>query len=388
MSNKRISIFVNASPLSNRYYPLLQTLGDNLCCFYGPGIGIKQSLPDDLYGKTKITGLGMKVLRRITPFFLKLFGMPLYYGYWLEVKILDYLYSSRLASDDSKIVFINPLFCKSVEKAKKSGKYIVVEAGNSEPVREHERIMREYEQFKIDHVYIYGNVKYRDTCLKSFNLADKIVAISEFSEKTYIDANYDITKLVLIPMTGTDYPVSSFEMTEDKPKAFISTAYHSFIKGTHRLLLAWKKAQIEDVPLIIIGNLCEDIEEFINKYGPFENVHFEGYVKGSLKDYYKKYNAVGVLMSLSEGAVRTTPEFMSFGYPMIVSSDAACDIVKDQYNGFIVETTDVDKLSERLRWFAEDWERVNQMRDNVLTSVSYRSVNDYSMEVAEYLKNL
>ena len=137
--------------------------------------------------------------------------------------------------------------------------------------------------------------------------------------------------------------------------------------------------------MVIVGQLCEDMQEFIDKNGPFDNVQFMGYIRGDLADFYKRYDAVGVLMSFSEGAVRTTPELMSFGFPMIVSPDATCDIVKDGYNGFIVNSTDEDRLVERLQYFAADWNRVHSLRDNVLNSIAHRTVKDFSIEVADYL---
>ena len=70
------------------------------------------------------------------------------------------------------------------------------------------------------------------------------------------------------------------------------------------------------------------MKEFIKTYGPFQNVRYVGF-QGDLRSWYQDYDAVGVLMSLSEGAGRTTPEMMSFGFPMITSPDATCDIVKD-----------------------------------------------------------
>ena len=93
-------------------------------------------------------------------------------------------------------------------------------------------------------------------------------------------------------------------------------------------------------------------------------------------------------MSLSEGAGRTTPEMMSFGFPMITSPDATCDIVKDGENGYIIESDNEEGLAERLRWFAEDWNRVHAMRANVLMSVSQRTVFDYSCELAQFMLSI
>ena len=93
-------------------------------------------------------------------------------------------------------------------------------------------------------------------------------------------------------------------------------------------------------------------------------------------------------MSLSEGAVRVTPEMMSFGFPMIVSPDATCDLVIDGYNGRIVDPFDGDGLVKALRYFADDWNRVYALRQNVLDSVRKRTTKDFSEELGEYLLSL
>lgn len=387
MSNKRISIFVNASPLSNKYYPLLEKLGDDLCCFYGTSIGRKQTIPSDLKCKVNTPGIGLKLFNRLLSHFLKLFRLPLYYEYWINVRILDALYSRKVASDDSSIVYINPLFRKTAERAKATGKTLVVEAANSDPVREHERIKVEYAKFGIKHQYIYGNPMYRDTCISSLKYADKIVTISEVSRQTYINAGYPLEKFELIPLTGTDFPIQQYQTIEGREKAFITTSFHSFIKGTHRLLLSWKKANIHDIPLYVIGTICEDMKEFIEKYGPFDNVIYVGH-QSNLPEWYSARDAVGALLSLSEGAVRVTPEMMSFGFPMIVSPDATCDLIKEGINGFVIETEDVDSVASRLKWFADDWNRVHDMRKNVLDTVRSRTTRDWSIDVANYLLSL
>jgi len=79
---------------------------------------------------------------------------------------------------------------------------------------------------------------------------------------------------------------------------------------------------------------------------------------------------------------------MSFGFPMVVSKDATCDVVRDGENGFVVDYFDEMAIASRLVWFAEDWERVHAMRECVLKSVSWRTIKDYADEVAEYLISL
>ena len=81
-------------------------------------------------------------------------------------------------------------------------------------------------------------MSYKNTIMKSYSIADSIITISKVSNQTYVDAGYDINKFHLIPLTGTDLPSQPIDAIKGKKRAFISTAFHNFIKGTHRLLLA------------------------------------------------------------------------------------------------------------------------------------------------------
>jgi len=312
--------------------------------------------------------------------------VPKYWCWWGKLVACDIVFSSKIANDESKVIYV-PIPCKrTIRKAKKKGKKVVLLLANSEPRREYERIVGEYDRYGIKNRYIYGDKQYQFSLVKTIPEADNYINITEVSRKTYANAGYDMSKSKLILDTGTNMPKQLADDYQGKQKAFISTAFHSFIKGTHRLLLAWKKAGIKDIPLLLVGKMCEDMQEFIDKNGPFENVVFVGHC-ANLKDWYKQYDAMGVILSLSEGSGRVTPEMMSFGFPMIVSPDAVCDLIKEGYNGSIVEPTDEDAIAEKLRYYAEDWERVHAMRGNALNSLN-RTVNDYAIEIADYLISL
>lgn len=384
MDSKKVSIFQCAPLDSEKYMPMVQSLDEKgmLCRYYGikyPRVKCKYS-----NNRSVLTLIPYVMRRAIIEPLIKLLRLPQYYGYWSEIKMLDYFFSFRIIRDESNIIFTSPLFLHTISMAKKMGKIVVVEAGNSEPQREYNRIIEEYKKYNIKHRYIYGDTIFKDTCLESFGLCDKIVTISKVSNETYLKAGFSKEKLNMIPLTGTDFPVQSDNLTFGQEKVFISTAYHNFIKGTHRLLLGWRKAKINNSKLLIVGRLCEDINEFIEKYGPFENVEFIG-PRNDLRTWYSTHDAVGVLLSLSEGAVRVTPEMMSFGFPMIVSHDATCDLVIDGYNGYIIEPTNEDSIADILRWFSDDWERVHTMRKKVLDSVKKRTMKDWSLDVADFL---
>lgn len=370
-----------------KYLPAIKELGDSLCACYGISFPMKYEYSDEPLKKMHLTRVSTLLARYLVRPFGKVFNYPDYYTYWCNMRVFDALYSRKITKDKSKIVFTSPLLVKTVQRAKKAGKIVVIEAGNSEPKREHTRVKNDYEEFGINHRFIYGDPNYSKTCFETIELADYVISLSKVSLATYIDAGYPSNKFKLISMAGTDFEKQPINSNIGKKKAFISTAFHNFVKGTHRLLLAWKQAKIKDIPLIIVGRLSEDLQEFIEKYGPFENVIFTG-TRTDIREWYKQFDAVGILLSLSEGAVRVTPEMMSFGFPMITSADASCDLVVNGENGYIVDPFDIEALSELLCSIDKDWNQIRPLSENAIRSVNNRTLYDYSIELGAFLKSL
>ena len=287
--------------------------------------------------------------------------------------------------DAAQVVYLKPVPYLLVKIAKRAGKTVVIEAGEMHPYFTRDAILNEYSTFGIHKRYIFTNRFSINSFVKSLSAADRIITISRTSHSTYIDKGIPKEKLKLIPLSTPKVEIQS-TLNMNKKFVFLSTAHHSILKGTHRLLLAWKKASIKNMPLLIIGSIQDDLKEFIDKYGPFENVYFVG--PQNIQTFYQNYNAVGILLSFSEGAVRSVIEYLRYGYPVIVSPQATADVAKNGVNGYIVNPLDEDSIVEKLRYFSSDIMNIIKMRDNALKSVSGRTVDDSVKETADFLKEL
>lgn len=387
---KKISVAFNccygARFEKQTYLPMIKRWGNQLEYCYGIGFPRGYQFTDEPLEHMILSKIPTRMKRFVFDKYIKIFKKPDYYPYLWQGQLFDWMTERRMNQDRSAFFLTRSDMGKCIDKAKSMGKKVMVLAPCSEPVRQYERYTRECEIFGISHRSIFGDREYCDLCEYGYNKADHIITISNVSNQTYLRKGYNADKLTMIPLTGTSFTIKEDKTVEGKKKAFISTAFHSMIKGTHRLLLAWKKAHIHNIPLIIVGTLSEDMKEFIEKYGPFENVIFTGH-KNDLERFYDDYDAVGILMSFSEAAGRTTPELMSKGFPMIVSPDATCDIVVDGENGFVVEPTDERKLVETLHWFSDNWNHVYDMRKSVFDSVKNRKSVDFGIELADYILN-
>lgn len=370
----------------NTFLPMFKYMGEQLGKCYGIGFPRGYEFTDEPLDHMSLSKMPTRLRRCVFDKYCRWTNKPAYCAYQWQGQLMDLIVATKLKKDPCDMLFTRANMTRCIDTAKKQGKEIVVLASSSEPIRQYMRYIRERDIFGIDKNSIYGNKMFAEIADYGYSQANHIITISDMSNKTFLEKGYDADRLKMIPLTGTSFRIHDEEV-KGKKKAFISTAMHSMLKGTHRLLLAWKKANIKDVPLIIIGGLHEDIQEFIKKYGPFENVIYKGFCN-NLEEVYKEYDAVGILMSFSEGAVRTTPELMSYGFPMLVSPDATCGIVEDEKTGFIIDPIDEESLIKRLCWYADDWSRVYVMRQDVLNTAKRRKSSDFGKEVAKYLVNL
>ena len=370
-----------------KYMPAIINLGDEICKCYGISFPRNYVYTDEPINKFCLSRIPTIISRYIIGYLQKIVRFPEYYIYWSNIIVFDLLFSRRISRDESKIVFTHPLLNRTIEKCKKAGKIVVVEAPNSDPRREHSRIMRDYELFHIKNKFIYGNKMFRDMWIYGYDSADKIIAISNLSLNTYLNAGYPEEKFEMIPLTGSEFVKTNKVPNLKKDKAFITCAHHSFIKGTHRLLLAWKKANIKDIKLYVVGKLCEDMKEFVDNNGPFENVIFTGELT-DLPELYNRLDGVGVQLSLSEGAVRVTPEMMAFGFPMVTTIDASCDLVIDGKTGFIVDVENEEEIIKTLTHISTSWNDLSNLKENIDLVLRGRTVCDFSSELGKYLKQL
>lgn len=210
--------------LKEKYMPMIKILADSLykCYAYEFPTTIMSEIAD-FQGKECKVPFPMWYARFFVNPIRKIFRLPDYYVYLYEHYMEDYLYSKKIANDRSSIIFCSVLNQKMILNAKSAGKIVVVEAGNSEPEREYQKIIREYDKFKIKKRYIYGDARYKNICKTGLDNADWIITISDVSKKTYIDAGYDMNKFKTIYLTGTDFSIQTIPTGGGRESIYIDS---------------------------------------------------------------------------------------------------------------------------------------------------------------------
>ena len=143
--------------------------------------------------------------------------------------------------------------------------------------------------------------------------------------------------------------------------------HETFIKAAYRVLQERK-----DVLFLIggTGNDEERLKSMVEKMGISNNVHFLGWID----DQYSFFNAIdiNVLTSVSE----SFPYVILEGARLkktIISTDVGgiSDLIKNGYNGWLIEVGDSEALAKYINSFLEDKSRIKLLGDNL-----YKTVED------------
>ncbi|TOE88559.1 hypothetical protein, partial [Vibrio parahaemolyticus] len=110
------------------------------------------------------------------------------------------------------------------------------------------RLKEEYENYDIKNSYIYTNEYAINESLKSIEAADIIIVNSEYSKRTFLESGISESKLKKVNLLSGKNTVIENSISEDDI-CFVTTAHHSFVKGTHRLIEVWKNIKSKNATL-------------------------------------------------------------------------------------------------------------------------------------------
>ncbi|MCK4448319.1 MAG: glycosyltransferase family 4 protein [Candidatus Marinimicrobia bacterium] len=198
-------------------------------------------------------------------------------------------------------------------------------------------------------------------------------------------------KLIILPM-GID--VQSFQITNNKIELLseykISSKFNLLFlgrlgekKGIPYLINAMPSiiSQIEDVNLIICGNgpLRKELEQLVKSMNLEKYVRFTGFVSNGEKIDYFHLADILIVPSIvaqsgdTEGLPVTILEGLAAGKPIIASDVSGVkDIIKDGYNGFLVEQKNPEQIEEKVLELFDDEElRVRFSKNALETAKNY-----------------
>lgn len=327
------------------------------------GLRGKQKILDINIHETKFPKYCVGIYKRVTRHFKNMD----YISYLVGEEMFYYRYLNLFKKDDSTIAILKPRPYKLVKLFKSMGKIVYLMPGEMYPLFTKDTLLESTENDVNLKKNLFLNEKAINDCIKSIELADHIICMTSSVRKSYIDYGVNADKLITIPL---GYDSKLFKKSKQyydikKELVFITTASHSILKGTHKLIELWSERKIKS-KLIIIGDIRTDLNKYLFNIKLSDSVQFLGSVKQKeLEALYRKYNTVGISFSLSEGYGRAVSEFLALSIPVMVLKNSDLDFVENGIHGFTYDFWDINKLYSDILDIQNNIKKYNEMVDQI-----------------------
>lgn len=176
----------------------------------------------------------------------------------VEEWMFDYFLSKKSLRGDY-LLTTSPFINKTLKKHSKNFRKIIFLPANPNETEIASIYRSELELFgnanKYDDAYYnpYREHKFR----KTLPFIDKVVAISEVTEKSYLKENKELVHVPFVYIPQSRPNKLSGKCDHNKIK-FLYVAYSVPLKGLHRLIREWKTANIPNAELNIVGEISEN----------------------------------------------------------------------------------------------------------------------------------
>jgi len=314
-------------------------------------------------------GAGLRLTRRYRGF---LWANRLVWGVWRRLPrsghawnlpiVFSTSYADRLASHwvEGCTIFHgwtgNCLAC--IAKAKRSGAHIMIEQATMHPREWQKTVLEECGRFGIrprDCRALLPNALMR-RMEREYETADTIVAPSEVARRSFERAGLGKKTMVLHAGVDHRFFCPSKEKAPLRPFRVCFVGRVELAKGIPYLLQAWKKLNLPDAELVLIGEVAEEMR-LILRQGALPNVRLTGLLSGAeVAEWYRR-SQLFVFSSVNEGLARSILEAMASGLPVVATElSGAEDCITSGIEGRVVAARDFDALAEALLWHYENAE--------------------------------
>ena len=229
-----------------------------------------------------------------------------------------------------------------------------------------------------EHNFHNNNQKYINKIIKSVYGLDYFVLVSK-SLKEFYDSKTGNCKCVYIPNSISYIPKNKAKLTG---KNLISVGRLEVEKGysdlidvfslVHKVYPDWKLNIMGD------GSLKEELQRKIHKLNLTDSIILHGFRDSKYIEKELLKSSIYLMSSTTESFGLVLIEASSFGLPCIAftSASGACEIIKDNWDGYLIENRDKEKMAKRIINLIKNPERRIIMGDNAYKkSISYISDN-------------
>ncbi|MFK8163473.1 MAG: glycosyltransferase family 4 protein, partial [Lewinella sp.] len=211
-----------------------------------------------------------------------------------------------------------------------------------------------------------------DLRLESYEDSDYILCASEFVKRSFLERGFADEKLLKVNFGfktfSSDNHQSAPKGKDDVFRVLYVGQLH-FRKGLRYAIEAFKQLKHPNKEFFIVGPKTT-ITGLENVSIP-DGVTFTGVLKGEdLAEQYRQASLF-VLPSLEEGLALVQGEALSFGIPLLITTNTGGeDIITNGKEGFIVPPADTQALLEKMQLVADDPLLREEMSANAFETTS------------------
>lgn len=280
--------------------------------------------------------LGMGVQRLPSPSSVSL-------SYLVRDNLFDVMARRYIPGGDVFNVF-NHFGLYSMRRARRLGMKTLVERSSAHPVVHHRILSEEYARYGLR--YSRANAWLFRKHEQEYAEADAIAVPSDFVWRTMVEQGVPPAKLRRVHFgfePGLFYPRPGLKT--DRTFRVVFAGSISLQKGVQYLLEAFRRLNLPDAELVLVGGSFPDSRAFLPQYeGLYRHIPFVPHPR--LAEVYNTAS-VFVLPSLQDGFGMVVYEAAACGLPVIITENVGAAI-RDGQDGYIVPIRDPDALANRL----------------------------------------
>lgn len=306
---------------------------------------------------------------------------------YLENVLFDWWASHQLKGSDLVIVRSSSALL-TIKKAKAMGIRNILYRGSSHVVFRKNIINEEYARWGIKPKNrITPSVINRE--LEEYADCSYLYTPSTYAAKTYVEKGVPKEKIISFPLSAENIEGGPANAQKEKGSKFkvMYVGAISLEKGVQYLLEAMRlvRASHPRAELVLIGSLADEFKPFLKKYQ--NSFDYRGVVPHHEIGRYYNEASVFVFPSIDDGFGQVILEAMSFGLPVIATTNCAGpDIINDGKNGFIVPVRDPQSIAAKISQLYENQVSLEEMARQAKAEADKHSIMKFIDNWIDFFK--
>lgn len=276
----------------------------------------------------------------------------------------------------------NHMSLYSMRRARELGAKTAVERCTTHPALAYQILQDEHQRFGVP--FPTGMRWLLDKHMQEYEEADTIFVCSDFVARSMREQGVPAKKLRRVDL-GFDPGRFAPGPKPDKVFRVLFVGLIGLRKGLVYLLEAFKKLNLPDAELVLVGWKAPDSRAFLPQYeGIYRHVPYVPQEK--LPELYHSASVLA-LPSLEEGFGMVVYEAAACGLPVIISDNVGAAI-RDGQDGYVVPIRDVDTLAERLLRLYEDQNQRRELGESARQYVQRFTWDAYHRQLVDHYRDI